>query len=341
MSLPTHPSRAPLTFLMPGWFSLVMGTSGLALAWHSATPALGELATGVALLLAVLALGLFVLLAAASLLRWQRHPQALADDLQHPVRHAFVATVPVSLLLLATAGQVFGFPGTALSVLWWTGSLLQLWATLWVLSRWLAPQPPGASAATLSLWPNITPVLFIPVVGNVVAPLAGVSLGYPVWAAAQFGIGLLFWPVVLVLLVARRFAHSAVPERLLPTWFITVAPPAVIGLCLLQFQTPLWLVQACWGVALFSLLWAGTQGKRMIGQPFGIPFWALSFPLAAFTTLTLKLALFTPALQPIGVLLLASTSLIVIGLGLATVRGLRNGSLLAPEPIANIIPVST
>ena len=34
-------------------------------------------------------------------------------------------------------------------------------------------------------------------------PLAGVPLGLVEWSAAQFGLGLLFWPVLLVLLVVR------------------------------------------------------------------------------------------------------------------------------------------
>ena len=39
-----------------------------------------------------------------------------------------------------------------------------------------------------------------------------------------------------------------------------------------------------------------------------------------------------------GVALLAMTSLIVVALVLATVRGLRDGSLLAPEPVAVLVP---
>jgi tellurite resistance protein len=42
----------------------------------------------------------------------------------------------------------------------------------------------------------------------------------------------------------------------------------------------------------------------------------------------------------VGVLLLASSSMVVLWLAFATVRGLRDGTLLAPEPVANIIPVS-
>lgn len=329
---------APLKFLHPGWFSLVMGLVGLALAWRSASPLLGDMAQGVALVVGGLAVITFGVLAVASLVRWQHHPDALEDDLKHPVRHGFVATVPVSLLLLATLAHALGLGGPAILGLWWLGSLLQWWATLWVLGRWLAPMP-GAPGA---LWPSITPVLFIPVVGNVVAPLAGVALGAPTWAATQFGVGLLFWPLVLVLVLMRRISHSALPDRLLPTWAITLAPPAVVGLCLMVFEAPTTVVVACWGMGLFMLLWVGAQGKRMVSQPFSIAFWAMSFPLAAFTTLTLQLglAMGSRGLQTAGLVMLAITSLVVFALGLATFRGLRQGTLLTPEPVATIVPAN-
>ena len=344
-------SPTPLKFLMPGWFSVVMGLCGLSLAWHRATPLLGEMADGLALVAGLLALGVFVVLLVASWLRVSRYPAALADDLKHPVRHAFVAAFPVSLLLLATVGVALGGVGNELVVvwrtLWWLGSLGQLWATLWVLGRWIAPSAPGGSAGNTGLWPSVTPVLLIPVVGNVLAPLAGLPLGHGGWAAAQFGIGAFFWPVALALILARRIAHSALPERVLPAWMITVAPPAVIGLVLAQLaergQAPLAAVQALWGIALFFLLWVLPVLKRAVAQPFGIPFWALSFPLAAFTTLTLRLLELQGGpgglMQTAAVLLLAATSMVVLWLGFATVRGLRDGSLLAPEPVASITPV--
>ncbi|MCW5654846.1 C4-dicarboxylate ABC transporter [Hydrogenophaga sp.] len=333
----------PLKFLMPGWFSLVMGLCGLALAWHRAQGLLGDMAEGVALVLGVAALLVFLVLLVASAVRGVRYAQALAEDLRHPVRHAFVAALPVSLLLLATVGVALAGPQAPLAALWqtlwWLGSLGQLWATLWVLGRWLAPPEPGAPPG---LWPAITPVLLIPVVGNVVVPLAGLPLGHGLWSAAQFGIGAVLWPVVLALLLARRIAHGPLPERILPAWFITVAPPAVIGVALLQWQAPLPLALGAWGVAVFFLLWVATLAPRLAGQPFTIAFWALSFPLAALTVLTLRLADATaePALRTLGLLLLAMASLAVLWLGFATVRGLREGSLLAPEPVAAIAPAA-
>ena len=148
--------------------------------------------------------------------------------------------------------------------------------------------------------------------------------------------------IVLALVLARRMAHSPLPERILPAWFITLAPPAVIGSVLAQWQAAPALVLAMWGVSMFFLLWLLPIAKRIASQPFGVSYWALSFPLAALATLTLRVGdLFPDAagLQSAGVLLLAVTSMVILWLGFATVRGLRDGSLLAPEPLANIQPV--
>jgi tellurite resistance protein len=337
-------SPTPLKFLMPGWFSTVMGLAGLTLAWNAAQGLLGDMAGALSLVMGAVAFGVFVVLALASLLRWQRHTAALEDDLKHPVRHAFVAAVPVSLLLLATVGVALAGPAGPLALLWqglwWAGSLAQLWATVWVLGRWLAPAaaaPAGQGPA--SLWPSVTPVLLIPVVGNVVVPLAGMPLGHGLWSAAQFGIGAMLWPIVVALLLARRIAHSPLPDRLLPAWFITVAPPAVIGLVMQQMQASPALVLGLWGVAVFFLLWLLPLVRRIAVQPFSVAFWGLSFPLAALTTLTLRLAdpaLGMPLPTTLAVLLLAMTSIVVLWLCFATVRGLRDGSLLAPEPVATI-----
>ena len=77
-SRPPHAAQ-PLRFLMPGWFAAVMGLSGLALAWWGARHALGELAAGVSALLALVAALAFMLLALLSIVRWQRHPDAVRE----------------------------------------------------------------------------------------------------------------------------------------------------------------------------------------------------------------------------------------------------------------------
>ena len=327
-------ARAPLKHLAPGWYAMVMGLAGLSLAWFAAVPVFGDGAAAGAIVIAALAATVFVVLAVASAVRLQRHPEAWAEDLRHPVRHVFVATMPIALMLLATCALAAGLQGLWIEGLWWLGALAQLTVTLWVLSRWWRSGP-----AAGQLWSGLTPALFIPIVGNVLVPLAGVPLGRLEWSAAQFGVGALFWPVVQVLLLVRIAQQGLWPERLLPTTFIFIAPPAVVGLSLLRFGAPPLVIWALWGVALFSLLWVLPLARRIATQPFGIPHWGMSFPLAALTALTLRLAPSGP-LATAGIALLAASSLVIAGLLLATLRGLRDGSLLAPEsvPIATSAP---
>ena len=331
MNVSAAPER-PLAHLMPGWFAIVMGWSGLALAWHRsefATGALGAGATGVA---GAVAAAVFVVLLVASLVRAARHPHALREDLRHPIRRGFVAAVPIGLLLLVTLGVALFGPGApGLAALWWLGSVAQLAVTAWVLSRWLAPPAPPSQGFT---WPGVTPVLFIPVVGNVLVPLAGVPLGVGPWSLAQFGIGLLFWPAVLVLLLVRLGQAGPLPERLLLAWFVPIAPPAVIGLAALSFGAPAALAWLAWGVAAFSLAWVAGTVPRIAKLPFGIPHWATSFPMAALAALTLRLAQ-TPEgawLTVPGLALLAVATALILWLSASTLAGLSRGTLLVPEP---------
>jgi tellurite resistance protein len=319
-----------LKYLYPGWFAIVMGLAGLSLAWHRAVPAMGPTADATSAVLGALAAAVCLVLALASAWRGWQHADAWREDLRHPVRHAFVATLPIALILIATVAVAHGRRGPLVYASWWLGAAAQLGVTVWVVARWWRGNVAGGL-----LWPGVTPALFIPIVGNVLVPLAGLPLGEAAWSAAQLGVGLLFWPVVTALVVMRLAVHGPWPERLSPAAFIFVAPPAVLGLVALQFDAPWLVAMAAWGMALVSLLWCLALVRRIAALPFALPHWALSFPLAAFSALTLRLGEHAgPVMTMLGVALLAATSLVIAALALATLRGLRDGSLLAPEPVA-------
>lgn len=322
-----------LAHMAPSWFVIVMGWCGLAQAWLRAEGLLGEWALGAGLVAAGFALLVFALLSLASLIRLHAHPEAVHADLLHPVRHAFMATFPISLLLLASLGvNLFGGTDATLdtvwTVVWLTGSILQLWATWWVLARWLrAKENRGL------MWQHFTPVLFIPVVGNVLAPLGGVPLGLGPWAMAQFGVGLFLWPVLVALLIVRMVESGPLPPRMAPTLFVTLAPPSVVGLSLWALHAPAEAIWTIWGVGVFFLGWALTQANVISSHGFAMPHWGMSFPCAAFAALTLRLAqtpegrwLHTPSLVVLGL-----STLLVLGLTVHTWRGLVRGTILVPE----------
>lgn len=324
----------PLKFLSPAWYTVVMGLAGLSLAWRAAVPVLGTAAGTGALVIEGVAVLAFAVLLLAGLWRLHRHPEAWAADLQHPVRHVFAAAAPIALLLLVTSAVGAGLTGAYLDALWWLAALAELSVTVWVMSRWWHPEPGQRPS-----WATLTPALFIPIVGNALVPLAGVPLGHAEWAAAQFAIGALFWPVVLVLLIVRLFQQGLWPEPMRPASFIFVAPPAAVGLSASHFGVTPLVLWGLWGIALFSLLWVLPLLSRMAGQPFGMAHWGMSFPMAAFTTLTLRLTSSGP-LSLLGIGLLAATSLLITALAWATLRGLRNGSLLAPEAAPAVTPAA-
>lgn len=323
----SNTSAPPLKLLGPQWFATVMGLAGLALAWAAAVPKMGPAAEWISRGVGALAAIVFIVLLVLFSKRGQQYPEALTADLLHPVRHAFFATITVALILLATLGHALFGMSVFWETLWLLACLLQFAVTLWVLSRWWGKDVIGGFQ-----WPGITPVLIIPVVGNVLAPLAGVPLGQHEWAAVQFGVGLFLWPVVMTLIFVRIGVHGMWPDRLLPTGFITVAPSALIGLSLLRFEAaPVW-AQGCWGIALFFLLWAAQVLRPMLAQPFSMAWWALSFPLAAFAALTLKLAPTGQLFALLAMPLLALATLVIAALCLWTLRGLQRGTLLVPEP---------
>jgi len=147
LSAVAGPSTAApsLAYMAPAWFAVVMGWSGLAGAWLRAEFLLGDQARALGTLGAVLAALAFVALGLASLRRLSAHPAAVRADMLHPVRHAFMATLPISMLLLAGLGvqlawRVDPWLDKAWALLWIVGSVLELAATVWVIGRWLQPK---------------------------------------------------------------------------------------------------------------------------------------------------------------------------------------------------------
>lgn len=330
--------RAPASSLQHlgfAWFAMVMGLCGLSLAWARATPQLGTVALKVSFAVGVLAAVVFSVLLLGKCWRLVRFPQAVLADARHPLRHVFVAAIPSSLVLLPTVWVVHAGYSRWVDAVWMLGAAGLLLVTLAVLRRWLQP---GLSAQ--DFWATMTPALFIPVVGHVLPALAGVSLGHPVWAAAQFGLAAVLWPVALVLVLVRIGMVGLWPQRMLPAIFITIAPPSVLALSGDQLGAPEVLVHMLAGVALFFTLLSLSVLKRCLQQPFGMSYWSMSFPLAASAALGLHLSPVPGAWQFVAVLWLVLVTSVIGGLLLATLRGLVQGQLLVPEGVGQAASTS-
>ena len=292
-------------------FSIVMGMTGLALAWLKAHAVLDmPFVVGEGLRSAVSIL--FILLLAIYSLKVLRYPHEIIKEIRHPVRINFFATLSISLLLLATA-YVETHPEVALW-LWGIGAALQLTLTLAIFSSWIHHTHYEIHHAN--------PAWFIPVVGNILVPIAGVRLASPELSWFFFSIGLVFWIVLLTIVLYRLFFHEPLPVRLTPTLFILLAPPSVGFIAYLQLSDTLdAFARILYYTALFLALLLASNAVRFLRTPFFISAWAYSFPLAALTIATLAMNIRQPGpvFNLLGLGLLVLVSLVVAMLTMKTV----------------------
>jgi tellurite resistance protein len=197
-------------------FAVVMGLGGLAIAWQQAEAILRlpfQLSPG----LLYFATLMFAVLAVLYGLKWVNHGEAVRQEWAHPVKMNFIPTFSIALLLLAD-GWLSVDPNYSLW-LWIAGSGVQLLLTLYIVSWWVHHNQFEIA--------HLNPAWFIPVVGNILVPIAGVHHAPLEVSWFFFSIGLLFWPILLAIIFYRVIFHGSLPERFLPTLFILIAPPAV------------------------------------------------------------------------------------------------------------------
>ena len=277
----TSPHPAPSLAHFPvALFSTVMGTGGLALAWHKAAGVLGW-PSAVGQGLTLLASLLLVIVGLLYALKWLRHPAEARAERKHPVKMNFVPTLSIGILLVAGA-WLPSSPAAALP-LWTLGALLHLSFTLVTMSAWIHHDHFEIQ--------HLNPAWFIPVVGNIIVPLAGVHLAPVEISWFFFSIGVVFWIVLLAVVMYRLFFHAPLALRLTPTLFILLAPPSV------GFVAWSGLVggldafgRVLYYTALFLALLLVSNAMRFFKLPFFVSAWAYSFPLAALSTATLRMA---------------------------------------------------
>lgn len=304
-------------------FSSVMGVTGLAIAWQKAHTVFG-MPTLVGDSIRLLASALFLLLAALYAAKWLRHPKAASMESKHPVRISFLATIPIGMLLLATA-WLEDAPHMAVAF-WTAGTALQLALTLRTVGSWLHHTHYDIKHAN--------PAWFVPVVGNIIVPIAGVQIASPELSWFFFSIGIVFWVVLLPIVMNRLFFHEPLPQRLMPTIFILLAPPSVgfLAWTSLTGQVDAFS-RVLFYTALFLALLLASNAPRFFRLPFAISSWAYSFPLAALTIAVITMCVHVGGMlmEALAIVLLSLLSAIVAALTLRTLVAARQGHICVPE----------
>ncbi|WP_372738457.1 SLAC1 anion channel family protein [Neptunomonas sp.] len=306
------------------FFAMVMGTLGLTLAWQKSSHVLA-LPPIVSHVLLIASAIIFAIIVIVYLLKTVRHAPAVVAEFNHPIKMSFFPAFSIGIILMSIATLEVS---TELSrFLWVLGSTLQLVFTLNVLTRWIHHQ--GFQMA------HITPAWFIPVVGNILVPVSGVEHGFYEISWFFFSIGIIYWIILKTLIFNRIIFHEPLPEKLLPTLFILIAPPAVGFIAYMKLNHDVLdsFGRILYYTAAFLVILLMTQFSRFFRIRFFISWWAYSFPLAAFTIATQIMLERTgaPGFASISYLMLGIVSLVVALLLYQTAKAIFSGNLFLPD----------
>ncbi len=305
------------------FFAVVMGLSGFTLAWEKAHLLFGA-PEAAGRFLSGLTAAIFIVLAILYMVKMVRFPGAVRQEFHHPLKLSFFPAVSISLILLGIC--TLHIAPTAAFWLWIVGAAAHLAFTLYVMGAWIHHEKFQIH--------HINPAWFIPVVGNILVPIAGVPLGFPEISWFFFSIGIVFWLVLLTIFFNRIIFHDPMPERLVPTFFILIAPPAVGFIAWFRLTGGLDdFGRVLYYAALFFTLLLATQIGKFAKLPFFLSWWAYSFPLAAMTVATMVMyqELQTPVFRGLSMLLLGVLTLVILMLVAKTLAAIFRHGICVEE----------
>ncbi|MBN1968661.1 MAG: SLAC1 anion channel family protein [Candidatus Delongbacteria bacterium] len=196
------------------------------------------------------------------------------SEFNHPIKLSFFPAFSISFLLFSVAYMPISMPIS--KILWIIGVILHLILTVMIIKIWI-----HHSKFEMK---HMNPAWFIPAVGNIIVPVAGVAHSYHEISWFFFSIGLLFWIILLTIFFNRIIFHHPLPEKLLPTLFILIAPPAVGFISIVKLTGELNdFSKILYYFALFLVIIILAQIEMFMKIKYYLSWWAYTFPVSAIT----------------------------------------------------------
>jgi len=266
-----------LKYFSVSFLAICLGLVGFTLAWQKAENIL-KLPITISNYLLYFTIFVMATVLGTYILKIIIYPQEVKKEFNHPIKLNFYPIL--AKLLLITSLIYLGINMPVSKYLWWGGVVLQFIFTIIIMSSWIKHEKYEIDHLNAS-W-------FIPVVGSIIIPIAGVNHFSPELSWFFFSIGFFWWLILTVLVFNRIIFHRPVQEKLIPTMFILFAPPAIGFIALTKLLgglNPVGNMLYYFGAFLFILIIF--QVKMFSKIKFNLPWWAYSFPLDALTIATL------------------------------------------------------
>lgn len=322
-------------------FASVMGLGGLALVFKKASAAfafstkdsanfldLNAVFAICSLVFGFLSVAVFLLLLGFYVAKIFTHFNAFKAEITHQVKINFLSAIPIGALIITTLGA-FNDNGTMLfllKIIFYLSSFLQLILSIFVINFWFS------NAMKKHL---LSPAWFIPIVGNLIVPLAGHSAKItPEFSLFFFSVGCFFWLILTALITSRLIFEESLESKFLPTLFIFIAPPSIFVVdfaALFGGHSALSLM--LYFVALFFMLLMLSLSRVFTRLNFALSWWAFTFPLCAFGIASFETFMIfkSPLYMIFGILGLILALFAVLFVSYKTLLAMSKGKICVPE----------
>jgi tellurite resistance protein len=253
-------------------FAMVMGLGGLTLVFERLHHILA-FSPIFANILLFSTTALFFIILFTYILKIIKYSEEVKKELNHPIRVNFFAAVSISMLILSASYREFNLEIS--TIFFYFGAVLHIFLTFYTIRFWI-----NNSLEIV----HSNPAWFIPIVGNLIVPIAGVGIWDNTILIFYFSIGIFFWIILFAIILNRVIFHNPFAPKFMPTLFILIAPPSIGFLSYMKLTTNLdFFAQVLFSLGLFFTILVAFMYKNFIKIQFFISWWAFTFPMAAVT----------------------------------------------------------
>lgn len=312
-----------LKFFPVMMFAIVMGLSGLAIVFQKAHDIFGI--SGIyGNAFAMLDTVVFIIIGFIYIIKIFTYTDEVKKEFKHPVRINFFAAIAISFLLVAIVYHPINHTIAFYSFV--IGTALQTFFTFYTISFWIN--------RNLEL-NHSNPAWFIPIVGNVLVPVAGAGMIDTNFLMYYFSVGMFLWVVLTSILINRIIFHHQLAGKFVPTLFIFIAPPAIGFIAYVKMfggELDVFAIML-YNLALFFTFLLFFMYKNFIGLKFFISWWAFTFPLAAVSIASMLAYKVTSIVlyKYFAFLFITVTALVILIVAFRTIQNMLKGEICIDE----------
>lgn len=303
-------------------FAIVMGLSGLTMVYKRVSEVL-YFPSFISILMMIVTSVIFLLILYFYTLKLMKHKNEVKKEFSHPVRINFFAASSISVLLLS---MIYRHNINEISqILFIIGAILHIFFTFYTIKFWINNN--------LEMQ-HSNPAWFIPIVGNLIVPIAGKGFVDDSILYFYFSIGIFFWIILFSIILNRIIFHNQFAPKFMPTLFILIAPPSIGFISYIKLTGTLdFFAQILFNLGLFFTILVFVMYKNFINIKFFISWWAFTFPMAAITLSTILMYELTSKwfYGFLAYFLTFITTIIVILVAIETIKHMRKKEICIME----------